>query len=843
LNEQGWRFATVPVVLRAIACAAAIGIASPAVSQQAAGTSSSKDASKPAAKETSKAAASKPAAADKSKTAAKATAKTASKPAAKSNAKTAEKKSDKKADKKSAKKSDQKSSKSASSKSKSKGKEKTAAKKPAATASSKSASRDVPMPRLRPDGNVSLRGTTAAIPMSSTASEPNASVSVAALTPMAPAPTARPAQTRAPLSESVSGSLDASDIEGVRKAIATLRNGDPSEATRQIAAISDPTARKLAEWVYLRSDSNGASFARYATFIAANPTWPSLNTFRRRAENMVWAEQVDDGIVRAYFAANPPLTGKGKLALAKVMLKQGDRAKAQTLVRDAYRNDSLSSDAESQAREDFGSLLQPGDDKARMEKRLYANDEDAGLRAAKRLGGTQLAIAKLRIAVTDKSSKAKAMADAIPHESRRDIGYLFAQLQLLRRDDKIAEAGHMMLSVPKDTTHLHDTDEWWIERRLLARKLLDENDPKTAYLVARDAAIPNKEVYKIESQFTAGWIALRFLNDPRTAMAHFARIPEVTDNPISLSRAGYWMGRAAEAAGQSFEARKHYQSAAQWSTAYYGQLARGKLGLPEMVVPAPPATAAQRATVERLELVRAAEILYALNERNMIVPLMADLGDKLEDQGALIALGEITARQNDARAMMQLGKAALARGYAFGQYAFPTIGIPEYTPLGPAVDPELVYSIVRTESAFYQGDVSHAAAMGLMQVTPAAAIDACKRVGCKFDKKRLLRDSVYNVQLGSAELAGVLQDYRGSYIMAFAAYNAGRGRVRDWVARYGDPRDPNVDAVDWVERIPFAETRNYVQRVIENLQVYRVRFGGGSKLMIEADLKRGGATN
>jgi soluble lytic murein transglycosylase len=246
--------------------------------------------------------------------------------------------------------------------------------------------------------------------------------------------------------------------------------------------------------------------------------------------------------------------------------------------------------------------------------------------------------------------------------------------------------------------------------------------------------------------------------------------------------------------------------------------------------------------VERLELVRAVEILYALNERALVIPFLADLGDKLDDVGALAALGEITARNRDARGMMQLGKAALARGHTFGHYAFPTIGIPEYTPIGPSVDPSLVYSIVRTESAFYQGDVSGAQAMGLMQVTPAAGQYVCKRVGCVFDKKRLLKDSVYNVQLGAAELATVLEDYRGSYIMAFAAYNAGRGRVKEWVARYGDPRDPSVDPIDWVERIPFSETRHYVQRVMENQQVYRVRFGGGSKLMIEADLRRGGAT-
>jgi soluble lytic murein transglycosylase len=209
----------------------------------------------------------------------------------------------------------------------------------------------------------------------------------------------------------------------------------------------------------------------------------------------------------------------------------------------------------------------------------------------------------------------------------------------------------------------------------------------------------------------------------------------------------------------------------------------------------------------------------------------------------LSALGEITAKHRDPRGMLQLGRAALSRGYPFAQYAFPTIGVPEYTPIAPRVEPAVVYSIVRQESAFDPKDVSHAQAMGLMQVTPPAGIDTCKRFGCVYNRQRLLKDSVYNVQVGAAELAALFQDYRGSYILTFAGYNAGRGSVRGWIERYGDPRDPRVDPIDWVERIPFSETRNYVQRVMENLQVYRVRFGGGSQLHIEADLRKGSVTN
>jgi soluble lytic murein transglycosylase len=189
--------------------------------------------------------------------------------------------------------------------------------------------------------------------------------------------------------------------------------------------------------------------------------------------------------------------------------------------------------------------------------------------------------------------------------------------------------------------------------------------------------------------------------------------------------------------------------------------------------------------------------------------------------------------------MLNLGKAALARGLPLDYYAFPTVGVPRYSPIGPRIDNAMLFAIIRQESAFNPADWSHAQAMGLMQVTPVAGIDTCKRFGCKYDVKRLRGDSPYNLQVGAAELAGLMQDYRGNHILVFAGYNAGRGRVRDWIAKFGDPRDPKVDPIDWVERIPFMETRNYVQRVMENLQVYRTRFDKDARLTIDADLRRG----
>ena len=242
--------------------------------------------------------------------------------------------------------------------------------------------------------------------------------------------------------------------------------------------------------------------------------------------------------------------------------------------------------------------------------------------------------------------------------------------------------------------------------------------------------------------------------------------------------------------------------------------------------------------IERLEIARAVQLLYQMDERELAIPIFGDLGEN-GDPDALMGLGELASRNRDARGMLLLGKAALNRGLPFDFYAYPVVGIPSFKAIGPEVEQSIVYAIARQESAFNPAVVSPAQADGLMQVTPDAARYVCKRHGATYDLGRLKNDPVYNATLGAAELGGLIEDYRGSYILTFAAYNAGRGSVKKWIERYGDPRDPKVDAVDWVEKIPFSETRNYVQRIMENLQVYRARFGGGTKLQIEADLRRG----
>jgi soluble lytic murein transglycosylase len=332
---------------------------------------------------------------------------------------------------------------------------------------------------------------------------------------------------------------------------------------------------------------------------------------------------------------------------------------------------------------------------------------------------------------------------------------------------------------------------------------------------------------------------LRYLNDAKAAITHFGELSKTSENRAVKARAFYWLGRASEAAGQHEQAKAHYRAGAAYPLGYYGQLAAAKSGIGEIALRESP-TPTQAA---HNDLVRAVDILYALGERDLIVTILADVADRTQDVGTLRALAELARRNDDSRAMLQLGRDAVEYGLPFDQYAFPTAGMPQYDTIGPQLEPSLVYAVLRQESGFNPKTTSSANAIGLMQITSDTARGIAKKYSTAFDQKRLIEDPAYNVQLGAAELADLVQSYRGSYILAFVGYNAGRGRVNQWIERYGDPRNPKIDPVDWVERIPFAETRDYVQRVMENVQVYRVRLGGGTKLLIDSDLRRGVSGN
>ena len=624
----------------------------------------------------------------------------------------------------------------------------------------------------------------------------------------------------------------------LKTAVSAARNSRAGEAMAAAAQLDDPVAQKLVTWLVVRQSPNDLGFNAVAQFIRENPGWPTQTTLRRRAERVLFQENRDPQAARTFFSEQAPISGEGKVAFARVLMASGNRAEAAEWVREAYRDDELNELFENKILEEFGSVVTRADHKARADRFSYKPDTDRALRAASRAGSDIVSLTKARLAVARKEGNGDRLLAQVPFTLSGDSAYLFAKSQIARRADKPAEAAQALLQGAKSPAAAVDPDEWWIETRLVARELLDGGDARTAYRVATAAPTPKADNYRAEQQFTAGWIALRFLKEPRTAASHFDKIDDNQKHPITLSRAYYWQARAAEAAGDSGKARNRFEAAARFPATYYGQLSRTRLGMaPVALRGAPSGGFDTRSTFSRLEAVKAIRLLYAIGERDIPLTIYYDLAWRLEDSAHLAMLAALAEANGDARGALVVGKEGLAEGHPLDEEAFPAFGLPAYTPIGHPVDKAAVYAVARQESQFNPRTLSNAKAMGLMQVTPAAGRQVAKITGAPYSEQRLMSDQSYNVQFGAAELGELADNYDGNYVLTFAAYNAGRGSVKKWIDRYGDPRDPDVDVVDWVELIPFSETRNYVQRVMENYQVYKVRFNIPSKLQMEADLR------
>ena len=343
------------------------------------------------------------------------------------------------------------------------------------------------------------------------------------------------------------------DLAAVRDAIDLTRKAKISEATAIEKAIADSASRRLAEWFTLRNAESDANYSRYAAFIADSPGWPSMPLMRKRAEAALWQERGDAATIRN-FIGDHPISAKGRFALARVLLAEGDRAAAARLVRQAWRLDELSERSETDAFEHFGDLLTREDHRARMDKRIGAKDFAGAKRAAQRLGSDELSIVKACAA--GNTDKALDLLNDVATEARSDLGYTLCRIRWMAHHDRIEDATRLMLAAAPETMTFQDTDEWWRERRSLARKLLDQGKFEAAYHVVRDAAVPASNHYRADFHFMCGWIALRYRNDPATARAHFAHIDDGSVNPVVLARANYWRARVAEAIGEKDAMRR-----------------------------------------------------------------------------------------------------------------------------------------------------------------------------------------------------------------------------------------------------------------------------------------------
>jgi soluble lytic murein transglycosylase len=621
------------------------------------------------------------------------------------------------------------------------------------------------------------------------------------------------------------------DIPGLRDALTAYQAGDIAKGDADAARVTDQTARMTLTWLALQKEPRIASFQRLSAFLEAQPDWAAKAMLERRADDILFFEKGRPALAATWFATHQPQSAAGRLALARAERAAGKVKDARARVAAVWRNEEMTLWLENQMLKEFGDGLTEADHRARAIRFAYPG-KAAATRAAEKADEDVVALIKARMAVVADGASDALMA-AISPALQKDPLYLISQVQKLRRAGDLDAALKVMAQAPRDRAALVDPDEWWTERRVLARKLLDAKRPNDAYTLCAEHSASGREQY-IEAEFHAGWIALRFLNDSVRAAAHFDRAAHRAETPISRARIAYWQGRAAEAAGDRDRARGFYLAASKDPTVYYGQLAKARLGetLADLRKPREIARGETRTAATRV-----AEMLVALGEPDMAATLAMEAVKTMTDEAQIAALADVAARAGDARVTLAIGKTAIQRGHMLDEAAYPTFGIPAFEPALNSAPMAVVYAIARQESAFAPRALSPAGAKGLMQMIDSTAKRTAHQIGVAFDQARLIEDPAFNALLGAAHLGQLLSDFRGSYIMTFAAYNAGPRRLKEWIETYGDPRDPAVDPVDWVERIPFTETRNYVQRVTENLEIYRLRFGDARPFAIGVDLR------
>lgn len=628
---------------------------------------------------------------------------------------------------------------------------------------------------------------------------------------------------------------EALDLATIRSTIAAYRRGALAEGDAMAGRIEDASVRTLLEWVAIQSNGAGISFARIDAFLNGHPDHPSVNRFRRRAEEALLAEKKSPAVVRAFLQCRQPLSPAGRISLALALKADGKAEEALALARRSWRKDGLSQALEKIVLAQFGDALTTEDHRLRTERLIFRQNGEAARRSAARISADYLKLAGLRLA----SAKARRplsdkLVDKLPASVRGELSFAFLQAQNARRADRLDDAAKAIAQAPPEAERLGDGDGWWEERRILSRKLLDAGKTREAYAVAAGHGAEDAPE-RIEAEWLSGFIALRFRGEPAVSLKHFDAAAAIAETPISVARAAYWQGRAYEALGRDDEAKAAFNRAADLPIAYYGQLARAKLGLPDLPLRLGPGT--ESGVQPGHSGVR---LLYRLGERELANLLLVDLSQRLPTAEGLEGLATVARQEADARTLVMIGKTAVQRGFPLDAIAYPTHGVPDFDVLGDPMERAIVHAIARQESAFDPTAMSHAGARGLMQMMPATARETARRAGLPFDWGKLGQDPIYAARMGAAHLNDLLKEWRGSYILTFAAYNAGSPNVTKWIAAYGDPRDPAVDAVDWVERIPFSETRNYVQRVMENLQVYRQRLNQRTAYLIDYDLKRGG---
>jgi peptidoglycan lytic transglycosylase len=624
-------------------------------------------------------------------------------------------------------------------------------------------------------------------------------------------------------------SIPASDAAALA-AVAAARSGDWAKAYAEAAQSKDAAAPKVVRWLDYTRASPGGKFAEIAAFVDQNPDWPLQKTLRRRAEAAM--AEVSDDIAGAWLQRHPPISGPGEARAAAIMIDRGDAAGGAAALRKAWVEGDFTPSEEHALLARFAAMLRPEDHQKRLDRLLWDGQSDAAKRMLPQVTAERRALADARLALSGGAAKPEAILARVPAALRSDPGLLFDEARWDRKKGNYEGAAQLLMAAGADPVR---AKAWWSERVVVARWLLAQGNSELAYKLVQPGGTDTKPADP-EAEFLCGFIELHFRKDAAGAFDHFSRILGRVTSPYAKARADYWAGRAAAAQGNKDRAEKWYEAGADNMATFYGQLSAHQLGkdAPPHPQPEPQPSSAERAKFDASELVEATQLFFAADDRGHAATFLMKMAKSAKaplDFAMLASLAEAHGRINLAIA---IARQAIAAGMPLMVHGYPVTTLPS----GGIAERPLLLAIVRQESEFAPDAMSPVGARGLMQLMPATAAKVASHLQLPFSLARLTADGTYNLTLGRSYIETLLDDFGGSYALAIAAYNAGPGRVQQWLHQFGDPRGAGIDMVDWIEMIPFSETRAYVQRVLENLQIYRGQDGDNSAFSLVADLAR-----
>lgn len=627
--------------------------------------------------------------------------------------------------------------------------------------------------------------------------------------------------------------------ESIRAAL----KGDFVNAGGLAQQSGDPAAIKLVELLFLRDKGAKAGYARIMNFLEAAPKWPLTETLLKRAEQALFESGARGPEVLAHFAKRKPLTSHGNMALCRAAFAAGDEQTARAALMRAWLNPEMDDSVEAIAIQEFGRALSEADYRRRLWQLIYAQNSNAAVSHAKRMGSGYVNIAKVAQALLRSTSGAEKQYAALSAANRNIPALRYALARHYRKQEKFGKARAILAAAPKSAADMGDPEAWWTERRILARRSVGPNHRDTwttGYQIAAQNGLASGDE-AVEAEFLSGWIALRYLARPETAMKHFAKLQQIAPSRTEKARAAYWIGRTHEANGDKGSAKAAYKEASQYSTIYYGQLAREKIGLghtPERIESGD-TTSAARAVVDRDEVMRAFRLMAQSADKSQLHMFLWSIASRFNSLAEMNAAAAIVHQVGGTTMALRLAKAAGQRNIDIDSYSYPVRGLPDWKQIGKPVEKALVFGLSRQESEFDPQAGSKVGAQGLMQLMPGTAKLIARQYGVTYAQAKLKGDPAYNVKLGAAHLGDLIDDFGGSYVLTLVAYNAGPRRAREWVIEFGDLRSGQVDPIDWVESIPFQETRQYVQKVLQNVHIYRSRLAPKTVRPMTADLMRG----